>query len=69
MIAEPMACARKYFTAPSVSWLVLVLHISGINLSRLISMAIQAINQLVLDRAISVLRIIVVMVRMAVGVQ
>jgi hypothetical protein len=68
IIADPMACARKYFTAPSVSWLVLVEHINGINLNRLISMAIHAVIQLVLDNAIKVLRTIVVIARIDVGV-
>lgn len=58
MMADPMACDRKYLMAPSVSWFVLVEHMSGINLRRLISMAVQARTQFVLDTAIIVLRII-----------
>lgn len=67
-MADPIACARKYFTAPSVSWFVLVAHIRGMNLNRLISIAIHAMIQLVLDTAISVLSTIVEVARMEVGV-
>lgn len=53
--AEPRAWARKYFTAPSVSWLFLVCITIGINLRRLSSMAPHKRIQFALDRAISVL--------------
>jgi len=55
-ILEPRLCARKYFTVASVSWDVLLLFIMGINLNRLISIAIHRNNQLVLDRAITALK-------------
>jgi len=55
-ILEPRLCARKYFTVASVSWEVLLLFIMGINLNRLISIAIHRNNQLVLDRAITALK-------------
>lgn len=55
MIADPRACAKKYLTALSVSWLVCDWSISGTNDRRLTSIEIQAINQFVLDRAIIVL--------------
>lgn len=55
IIAEPRAWARKYLMALSVSWLQCDCNISGTNDSRLISMEIQATNQLVLDRAMVVL--------------
>lgn len=54
---EPSACAIKYLTAASVSWLFLVCIISGINLSILTSIEIQRNSQLVLDIAIMVLMI------------
>ena len=44
-IRDPMACARKYFVAASVSWFVLAAVISGINLNILISNMIHAVNQ------------------------
>jgi hypothetical protein len=55
IIAEPRACARKYLMALSVSWLVCVCSINGMNDNRLISIEIQANNQFVLDSAIIVL--------------
>lgn len=69
IIAEPIAWAKKYFTAPSVSWFVLVAHIRGIKLNRLISIAAHAMIQFVLDTAIKVLNTIVVVARKVVGVQ
>lgn len=53
--ADPRAWARKYFTAPSVSWLFLVWSIIGINLSKFSSMAPHSRIQFDLDRAIIVL--------------
>lgn len=57
MIAEPRAWAKKYLIALSVSWLEWDWSISGMNDNKLISIEIQAINQLVLDKAIIVLSI------------
>lgn len=51
IMAEPSAWARKYFIAASISWFDFCLVIIGINLSKLISMKIQAINQLLLIKA------------------
>lgn len=65
--ADPKAWARKYFTDPSVSWLLLVCSIIGINLRRLSSIAPHTNNQLALERAIKVLRIKVTRVRAIVG--
>jgi hypothetical protein len=48
---------------------VFVEHINGMNLIRLISIAVHAIIQLVLDTAINVLRIIVDRDRIDVGVE
>jgi hypothetical protein len=53
--ADPRAWARKYFTAPSVSWLFFVCIIIGINLRRLSSMAPHKRIQLVLESVIKVL--------------
>jgi len=53
--ADPRAWARKYLTAPSVSWLVFVCIMIGINLRRFSSMAPHRRIQFVLDRAIKVL--------------
>lgn len=53
--ADPRAWARKYFTAPSVSWLFFVCTMIGMNLSRFSSMAPHSRIQFVLDRAIKVL--------------
>jgi len=55
IVADPRAWARKYFTALSVSWLIFVCSIIGINARRFSSMEIHAISQLVLDKAIIVL--------------
>lgn len=65
--ADPSAWARKYFTAPSVSWLLLDCIIIGINLKRLSSMAPQRNIQLALDTAMSVLRTSVDIARAIVG--
>lgn len=65
--ADPSAWARKYFTAPSVSWLLLDCIIIGINLKRLSSIAPQRNIQLALDTAISVLRTSVDIARAIVG--
>jgi len=54
-MADPSAWARKYFTAPSVSWLFLVWSIIGINLRRLSSIAPHNRIQFALDKAIKVL--------------
>ena len=51
IIADPNACARKYLMAASTSWLDFCLVITGIKLSRLISIKIQAINQFLLIKA------------------
>lgn len=53
--AEPKAWARKYLIEASVSWLIFMLRISGINLIKFNSIAVQARNQLGLDNAIIVL--------------
>jgi len=53
--ADPNACARKYFTDPSVSWLFLVCSMMGINLSKLSSIAPHRRIQFVLDKAMRVL--------------
>jgi hypothetical protein len=54
---DPSAWIKKYFTAASVSWKLLVDIISGINLSRFNSKEIHKNSQLELDRAIIVLMI------------
>jgi len=54
-MADPNACAKKYFTDPSISWLFFVCNIIGINLRRLSSIAPHKRIQFVLDRAIKVL--------------
>lgn len=53
--ADPKACAKKYFTDPSVSWLLFVCIIIGINLIRFNSMALPRIIQFALVKAIKVL--------------
>ena len=52
IITLPMPCAKKYLTLDSVSCIDFLEAISGINLRRLSSIAIQAINQLGADRTI-----------------
>lgn len=52
--AEPMACAKKYFIAASVSWLIEVIVIRGIIDNRFSSILAHIIIQLFLDRAIIV---------------
>jgi hypothetical protein len=68
IIADPRACARKYLMAASTSWLDFWLVITGMKLSRLISIKIQAINQLLLISARSDLAIRVVITRNEDGV-
>ena len=57
-ILDPRACARKYFTAASVSWDFFECIIIGINLSKLISKAAHKNSQFALEIAIIVLKII-----------
>lgn len=52
--AEPIACAKKYFIAASVSWLAEERVIKGIIDKRLSSILVHIIIQLFLDRAIIV---------------
>lgn len=65
--ADPKAWARKYFTDPSVSWLLLVCIMIGINLRRLSSIAPHTNSQLALDKAIRVLSTKVTSIRAIVG--
>lgn len=65
--ADPSAWARKYFTAPSVSWLLFDCIIMGTNLNRFSSMAPQRNIQLALDIAITVLNTSVDIARAIVG--
>ena len=57
---DPKAWARKYFTAASVSWNILVYIMIGINLNKFNSRAIHVNNQFELEIIIIVLIIIVV---------
>jgi hypothetical protein len=52
--AEPRACARKYFTAASVSWFICEETIKGINLIRFSSILTQINSQLDLEMTIKV---------------
>lgn len=54
--ADPSACAKKYFTAASVSWFAPLYKIIGINDRRFTSIDSHAINQFELDKAINVLK-------------
>jgi len=62
--ADPSACARKYLIPASVSVVVLFMIIIGMNLNRFSSIIIHTVNQFVLARVRTVLRIIIVTARM-----